>query len=510
VKWPDAVAFDPVQHTASTAVESFRQTTDATMPVLLLAVGSQAQRSGWAGRTAIAIAEALAARGERVVLADLSLNLPELHDRLGTDNEEGLSDVFLFGASLSHIMRSVVGKPFRFIPASMFTPDAREVLTHERWGGLFEELTKTQSKLLVYLPVRVVGAREFSRRVGSTVVLADSSELAMVKGVLDDDVDVCGVLVPRAAGTIAQPWVSNAEFEKIRIPKDTAREALIADLRARQRAALMAPPPAMAPLSEAEAPLPRVARPTPKRPGQPVIGGAVFTLPAMHPTGKTEKPWLLWLLVALVLAGAGAAGWYLYRSRQQPAPGPAAAAPPATRPTVAAPVAPLDSARVALPYSVAIAGYQVLDLAQEQMRALRQREPGTAFYIGPIAVQGRLFYRVMAGMLADSASAVALRDTLVTKRIKTVRLAGDVVQAPYAFLLGEYPTIAEADAMQQTARIRLVPSYIVEAANPDGSTQYKLYAGAYTGPGDAEFMRPILRGAGLPDNLVERTGSIRS
>jgi hypothetical protein len=255
--------------------------------------------------------------------------------------------------------------------------------------------------------------------------------------------------------------------------------------------------------------LPRVAKPTPRRPGEPP-GGAVFTIRALHPTGKTETPWLLWLLIALVLAGAGAAGWYVYRGRSAPAAPPVAAAPAAREAPIDLPPAPRsDSARVALPYSVAIAGYQVLDLALEQIRELRQREPNLTFYVGPIAVQGRMFYRVMAGILADSASAVSLRDALVTRRIKTIRLAGDVVLAPRAFLIGEYGTVAEADAMQQMARVRLVPTYVVPAANPDGSMRYKLYAGAYTGPGDAEFMRPILRGAGLPDNLVERTGSIR-
>jgi hypothetical protein len=252
-----------------------------------------------------------------------------------------------------------------------------------------------------------------------------------------------------------------------------------------------------------------VAKPTPRKPGE-APGGAVFTIRALHPTGKTEKPWLLWLLIGVVLAGAAAAGWYVYRGRSTP-PAPVAAAPVVREAPIELPPAPrADSARVPLPYSVAIAGYQVLDLALEQIRELRQREPNLTFYVGPIAVQGRLFYRVMAGMLADSASAVALRDALVTKRIKTIRLAGDVVLAPRAFLIGEYGTIAEADAMQQMARVRLVPTYVVPAANPDGSMRYKLYAGAYTGPGDAAFMRPILRGAGLPDNLVERTGSIRS
>jgi cell division septation protein DedD len=159
---------------------------------------------------------------------------------------------------------------------------------------------------------------------------------------------------------------------------------------------------------------------------------------------------------------------------------------------------------------VAIAGYQVLEQAQERVEQLRNDERSVQFYIAPTVVQGSLFYRVLAGPLADSAAAVAVRDTLMARRIKTFTSGADLLRAPYAFLLGSFSRRNEAVARSEAAAARGIPTYIVPIGDAGGIAQYRVYAGAYTGPGDAEFLREILEAASLPDSLVERTGSIRS
>lgn len=509
-------------------------------PVVLLAVGPLVRRSGWAAKTAVELAERLAEDGANVVLADLSLNNPELHALLGIDNDEGLTDVFVFGASLQHVIHTIPGKRFRLIPASAFTPDPATVLTHARWGGLFEELATTQTKLLVYLPVDTDGARAFSDRVGQTIILADRDEVESVRQKLSADADVVDVRGPgfsadtdaetrtetetgtatetetetgqdQGTGTAERVLSRDEEFEKIRIPKDSARDALIADLRARQRAALMAPPPPIAPLPEEGAALVRplsAARPA----GAPAP--PIFRLRAMHPAPARPTRWFSWLLALLVVSAL--AGLWHYRStmtdwwgRRRSTARMTAAAPVST---TARPPARnlLPAPGVKLPYSVALASYQVMSLADEQIRNLSRTEKDVSFYIAPVVVQGTLFFQVMAGPLADSASAAALRDTLIARKIKNIATPRDVLATPLAYLLGEYATRGEAESQQKLAMRKGVPAYIVDAANTSGDTQYKVYAGAYTGPGDAEFMRPILKAAGLPDNLVERTGSIRT
>ena len=554
MKLPDAMPFEPGQAAASVAIEALTRDPESAPAAVLLAVSPKARRSGWAKTAAIALADAWAGRGEPVILADLSLDAPQLHETLGVANEEGMSDVFLFGVSVPHVTVAVPGKSFQLIAASPFTPDVREVLTHRRWDNVLAELNAGGSRLIAYLPMDLDGSDAFASRVTDTIVLADESDLAAL--VLPADANVIAVLVPRreevtttsappapvtavqtatiaaapappvaAAQTVTpspepEPKAdtplnagierrSDAEFEKIRIPKDGARDALIADLRARQRAALMAPAPDMAPLPDAEAiqaaPAGEKARDRPP--------GPIFRLPAEHPTGKPDTSWVTrWLLLGIVLGAAIFAGWYWYREQMADTTSTAAivAAPAQRAPATAPGAAPAAAASRALPFSVAIASYQVLDLAEARLAQLEDDEPELTFFVGPIAVQGTMFYRVMAGPVGDSASATSLVTALVEKRIKTITSGWDVLTTPYAFLLGAYASSEDARAMQRTAALKGIPTYIVEGSAPDGSMIHNVYAGAYAGPGDAEFMRPILEAAGLPANLVERTGSIRT
>lgn len=495
-----------------------------------------AQRGGWAAQAAILIADSLAAGGERVVLADLSLDRPELHDIVGADNTEGLTDVFLFGASLEHVTKMLPANSFELIPAAAFTPAVEEILTHRRWSLVFEELAASKSRLLLYLPITVEGTGAFSDRVGHTLVLADRWEAEAVRAALSSDADIMGfyappeaesepeperaapAATPRTGGRGAKGRLADGDFEKIRIPKEGAREALIADLRTRQRRALMEPAPVMQPLPEEVDVVRAKAPPTPRVMGFPPAAPAISE-PTFTTTVRTIKPKprkVLPALIVLLLVSSAAAGWHYWgrdtwQNRRAGAIGTEGPAGPATpgAPGAPAPEAPLPEGR-ALPYSVAIAGYQLLDEAQQRVEQLRDDESEMQFYIAPTVVQGQLFYRVLAGPLPDSSTAVAVRDTLIARRIKTFTSSADLLETPWAYLIGSFERRTDAEAKTVEARGKGIPTYIVPVGAPGGGVQYRVYAGAYTGPGDADFLRAILEAASLPDTLVERTGSIRS
>src|SRR5690606_32598056 len=88
---PPATVFDPAEGSVSAPDLAPTDTV-----VLLLAA---ADDPAWAADAAIALGTAWAASGRRVVLADLHLESPSLHERLGAENLEGVVDVFLYGAS---------------------------------------------------------------------------------------------------------------------------------------------------------------------------------------------------------------------------------------------------------------------------------------------------------------------------------------------------------------------------------------------------------------------------
>ncbi|HEX6911475.1 MAG TPA: hypothetical protein VF142_13810, partial [Longimicrobium sp.] len=81
--------------------------TAAPGPVLL--VFDRGADRDWAADAAVALATGWHAAGRRTVLADLCLEDPFLNERIGMPNQEGVVDIFLYGASLARSARAVPG-----------------------------------------------------------------------------------------------------------------------------------------------------------------------------------------------------------------------------------------------------------------------------------------------------------------------------------------------------------------------------------------------------------------
>jgi hypothetical protein len=161
---------------------------------------------------------------------------------------------------------------------------------------------------------------------------------------------------------------------------------------------------------------------------------------------------------------------------------------------------------VALPYSVAVEAHQDLASASERVEALRNDDPEVGFYIAPLLVGKVLYYRVMAGPVADSLEANLLLRRLLEEGHKSGSSPSDVRQAPLAFVLGEYDSRFAAHQRERDVAATSIPAYVVQIRTEEGRTRYRVYAGTYSGPAEADIMRRMLRAAGLPDSLVERVG----
>jgi hypothetical protein len=327
---------------------------------------------------------------------------------------------------------------------------------------------------------------------------------------------------------------ADAAFERIRLPTEArAREALIADLRYRQRAARMAPPSdayRRPSLADAEA---RTARGgadaggggpegpesaagagTPAVPEAPLITPVLMgepPLPMRRLAAQRRRNWriLWWTLAVVALLGVLAAGWYILGQRREARREPVEAAtagalePPATLPQPAREPAAVPAADTVLAYVVSLGEHVRLPTAEQRVTQLRASLGGTRFFVSPVVRDGALYYEVLTGPAADSATAFAMRDSVVAKGgaqpgQAVVRLA------PYAFLLGEYAAANLAEARVANLRRLEIPSYLVPAAGPPA--RVRVYAGGYTGPVDAEVMRQILQSVGEPDVLVPRKG----
>jgi hypothetical protein len=433
--------------------------------VLLL---SDSMNRQWAARAAIKLSAAWAARGRRIVLADLHLEEP----LLGTDSGEpleGIVDVLLYGASLSRIATPGAEGAYYLIPAGTYAPDLTEIYRHPRWKKLVAGFRDTQATLLLFLPLDSADIEALSAWSSEAILFGSSAEPAVAEELVSHGVKTLAVLTPtaEAAGqsagrrTSAQP----VEMAGAAVPLTAASKG--ADLDD----ALDLPPP---------------------RRRRPIERGRAY-----------------FALIALVIVVLVVSIFYLVvRLRPEFSPPPPDGEPSALSATTRTSTASREGEL--LNYSVNVKAFPSLSAAVEQLREERLKFPSTTYFISPEEIQGVVYFKILAGLTSDTLTASRLRETLVRAgSIEADDVAGSwsLLQAtPLAFDLGEFPT-REAAMLAADSLLTLgIPTYPVLVPYSDGSHSWQLYGGAYRDNYNAEQMERMLMEAGLPATITPRTG----
>ncbi len=146
--------------------------------IVVLGATPFARSSGWASRAAVSIAGAWAKEGRRIFLMDLGLEAPSLHEVLALPNQEGVSDAFLYGASVQRIAQPALDDAIYFASAGTATVDPEEVLNHSRWLDLAVGFSETNATLLLFLPSEVPGAESILSLATEVLFLAAQGESA--------------------------------------------------------------------------------------------------------------------------------------------------------------------------------------------------------------------------------------------------------------------------------------------------------------------------------------------
>lgn len=531
--WPDAAAFDPEAGAASSALAAIVRGPGAALPAVLL-VGAAADP--WVTRSTAAIARAFVATGRRIVLVDAGVGAPSLHAQLGVGSDEGLLDHFAFGTSLERLAQPVEDGSWSVVAAGPSGAASSIPGTAAEWDRLVADAAAREVTLLVYAPWDTPGVAELAARLGAVIGLASgSADRAALASVVARPFGVLAVFEPAVPGPapaepplpeaaaplpsesgVPRPAASAAAV----LPRDAAaRSELIAELRARQRAALQAPPEPV-PGGEEPEEVPGLRA---RGPAAAAGGWTGADAPAGPETLRStlapeeppvqrrkapERPRVRWPLLALLAVVSLAAGaWHLWGRWQEAEAARAAAAAPAPVARPVPPPAPVpDTLDAPLPFVIAIEAHQDLPTAERRVLALRRTLTGVGFLIAPLVREGTLYYHVAAGPVRDSVAAQTLLDTLMARRIKTGSTPNDVRAAPLAFLVAEYATQDSAEARVAELRRLDIPTYVLaHGAEPP---RWRLYAGGYNGSAEADVMRQLLESAGVPDSLVPRTGRI--
>lgn len=429
-------------------------------PILLLVADSVERGAG----AAMALADARAARGLATLLADGGVTDPQLHQYLGVDNLEGLADVFLFGASLPRVATRPPDHHFGFVPTGAYIPDPEGVLSSETWDRIATELEGAEAVMLVLVPAATPGLGALSRRIGRAILLADEGEAERLQQRLDRSCRILATVAPRRSAPAA---AARSHGEGSEAGEAGDGEVVGAGAGAGGDGALSEP-------------------------------AVVRTGPGLRAT-----PTRLILLAGLVLMLA-VVGVVLYRQYSAPTQQPVAAADPAPEP--AAEPARGEPVETPIPISVAVEVHQDLLNARERVAALRGAEPEVDFYLAPVAVSGGLYYRLLAGPVADPVTGTALLQRLVDAGHKTAFDSWAVRPTEYAFLLGDFESREEADARVAALDEQDIPAYVVTIRYEPGPPGYRVYGGAFETAVEAEVMGELLENAGVEASLVPRTG----
>ena len=195
---------DPANEGLPEHVDAVLDSFDSTTGCVVLLVAPEIDRR-WGADVSLLVARGWAAKGRSVLLADASLEDPVLHESVDGTNDEGVSDVMLYGASVKRVARSVGGGIF-FAPAGTPVGDAEEVLTHPKWDTVISGFREVGAVLLLHLSAATTGARALLDQAAGVIVVAEGvGDVSSILGSASDR--ILAVLGPEAAGEIATPVV---------------------------------------------------------------------------------------------------------------------------------------------------------------------------------------------------------------------------------------------------------------------------------------------------------------
>lgn len=446
--------------------------------------------------------------GERVVaIGDLFADSPPIQALVPSDDPHGLVDSFEYGVSLNRVAHRVAAAGDLFVlPSGTDYPVYDELLPNPRWRRIVARFRESGGLLLLVVP-------EHAARVEDLVDATDGAVL--VGGAMPPHLTTANVVAivqapsTDAARAAAAPIESTEPLgENAPVDSTPSLEAIeLEPLQDLEPAEDLGPAEDLEPAQDLE-PLDAEKMVVPSVP------------PSMHtPRRRRRYAPFAGVGVAIVIAAVGL--WLAYRPLSDfrlatprpdttrglgailPAVGGSGHDSAGNSTYVAngavatlAVVNPQDSAGAAA-YAVQLTNANMQAGAILKLQQDGKNLPAETF--SPVLVNGRTWFRVLAGAYADSAGADSLLAALGRRHLL---VGGErVVRVPYAFLIDTVPEPAAA-RMVATYVERGEPVYALR--QPNGKVW--LLAGAFASPEQASLYTQSLRASGTAPVLVYRTG----
>ena len=165
---------DPATGSLPGEIESSLGDGDSVSACVVILVDSEIDRD-WGAQASVAVAKRWAASGRRIILADACLDGPVLHEAVGVENGEGVSDMVLYGASPTRITERVEGG-FMLAPAGTPVIEVADVLKHVKWDMVIRGCREAGATLVFHVSTGTPGVEAMTKRAEGVLVLASPSK----------------------------------------------------------------------------------------------------------------------------------------------------------------------------------------------------------------------------------------------------------------------------------------------------------------------------------------------
>jgi hypothetical protein len=476
--------------------------------------------SGWGLSVATDLARGWSAARPVVVVVDTDLERPRLHRTLGLDNAVGLAEVLRGDSAVAEATSPVKGDRLFCLPAGNVVHEpAHFPFDVERWSRLCRAFAQAGVTVVAYAPQGIPWLEGVLAAATDVVELHERHRplhrppsRAPVRAVL-------GPGAPETAQAFDTTEDSGDAADAVDAPEESGGGT--GDVRTLESPGVGAPGRAHVP--EAGGP----SDATRAHPGGLLASGTRPLRKRGSRDRGQSRPWLTAesIMVASVFVIAGIVGIRISLDNPIGRPDeralpldaaefetvpneafPAAAEPPEPGPgevvgprSAAAPVTP------PLRFSIAVASYTSASIAEGRLRTLSAATPGVPWVIAPVLVRGVTYYRVLAGMVEDTAAAEALAARLAPL------IPGDpedwLVRATgSAFDFGEWESPDLARAALSRVRGAGIPAHVARIDYDDGSARWRIYAGGFADAAEAAHLESLIDRAGLEAVLTARLG----
>ncbi len=447
---------------------------------------------GWAVSVATELARVWAGRRPGVVLVDTDLARPRLHHAVRVDNAVGLAEVLRGEAPVASATRVVDEDRLFCVPAGNAPEDPGQGFDPARWSRLCDAFSEAGVTVVAYVPANATWIGDVLETATDVIELTEQHRsldwpregAPPVRAVLGPMPLVRPPSDPTGRERTGSAPLLGFDVDNGEEDGEDGGEELSVEKHERSD------------------------RSTVSAGGATVGDVSVDDVlsRAGSAEGKTGSRTAITVVALILVLALGA--WAAIRLGSGTPPSSAEAAGfsgSAARATAVPATVPPRPVPPNADFSVAVASYADADRAEERRARLAGLVPALPWFVAPVQIDGVAYHRVMGGLVADSAAALALGAELAREGRGGI---GQWIARPTGWVLdfGEHAELPAAEREVERIRDQGIPAQLAEVRFTDQTVRYRIYAGGYRDAAEASYLAGVAEAEGLDVRPARRMG----